>query len=1059
MAPKRALYGDLSSAYASIITRHNDSQPGTPNADLPLPPTPTYRSPGSSDYTSAVQSPDSTWAISPRTVNRPDQESRFSLKHLTRTLTKKLGKGSEKNEDEELQDLTASRISLASASFEGEFPRPLNQSYHAATPRSPGLLADPVTPVAPLDQVVHPRDAETLLEQPIFHPRRYSSAPLASMVPDDPSTPLGRGLVVQPSISEGDIFSKPYYDDLDSIYPSSSIYTGDEQGRSIYAPSQASVRNSNAFSRFSGGTDPLADEYKSEALFEYMSSGRISRRTSKPLAQEIFHRSLQQGNNKTDTISGFIDQYKRGDSSHTSQPTTEEGSNGGAGLVTSSSSSVGDQAQDKRAISGFSQFAFDIQENSTPTGKNLVAHDPDNAGRLPRLPIAHDIGPPPPILAPLAPAFEYDEDYQLLRQPSQSEVLSGTSSYEDTRQLLQLSQLEPAGVASPHLEPSSSYSQTEESGAKHLEPSSPYSQPETPTAAPLRDEFYEDVERVEDIEADRRDESIPAIWAHRNSGDRLRSKNRVSDASTVYGGYKPDDAGDEGEEDNREDWETVGNDTRGGRLTPGESLADYSSSEGSRGSRDSMGFSSSLPVWTNPQREPGSFHYNSAGHLGSHQNPFTSSPPSLAPYIDTRSASDNGSLGAPVSKKPVSPTAPAFYENHDHANLHGTSSQPQALAPWVNPYALSDKETQELLASGPNEDILYNKDPEQTGEHQTGPPPRGDLGPVDTGHKSERVERESTFEKLTLLGPKGNLTGTPLGTGMHEVGSSEADNSSPGIEFPSSPYDRAQRMGSLAVYQVPSRVPIVRRSFVSSSTRESTASSPGFYVSPGRTASVHRAIQQPCNPDPYAEEQERPPSQVTLFPRPVPESLFSGRQPRRSLRSSSFLSRSHRHSRAAVPGQTKLRQMVLAPDAQTLSSNHSTRMSRFLSTAGSERPSTANTNTPLRANFSNTSLRLAIANEHSPHLLCPERVMSNEEEEEQRKLSWAIFAVFCILPPMLLLYRSMADFIIVNVTKGRIFHAHPKPKRIALGAGIAINLGISSAILIPILIAHATGAL
>jgi hypothetical protein len=92
-------------------------------------------------------------------------------------------------------------------------------------------------------------------------------------------------------------------------------------------------------------------------------------------------------------------------------------------------------------------------------------------------------------------------------------------------------------------------------------------------------------------------------------------------------------------------------------------------------------------------------------------------------------------------------------------------------------------------------------------------------------------------------------------------------------------------------------------------------------------------------------------------------------------------------------------------------------------------------------------------------LLCPERAEDPEEEADRRKLSWWIFAMFCILPPMLILYRWLADFFIVNITNGRLHHASAKPKKVALGVGIAVNLGLSSAILLPILIAHAMGAL
>jgi hypothetical protein len=51
------------------------------------------------------------------------------------------------------------------------------------------------------------------------------------------------------------------------------------------------------------------------------------------------------------------------------------------------------------------------------------------------------------------------------------------------------------------------------------------------------------------------------------------------------------------------------------------------------------------------------------------------------------------------------------------------------------------------------------------------------LSPLHT-NVSVALPRNKSFSKITRLGSKGNLTGTPHGTGMKEVGSSIADNSS-----------------------------------------------------------------------------------------------------------------------------------------------------------------------------------------------------------------------------------------------------------------------------------------
>ena len=103
------------------------------------------------------------------------------------------------------------------------------------------------------------------------------------------------------------------------------------------------------------------------------------------------------------------------------------------------------------------------------------------------------------------------------------------------------------------------------------------------------------------------------------------------------------------------------------------------------------------------------------------------------------------------------------------------------------------------------------------------------------------------------------------------------------------------------------------------------------------------------------------------------------------------------------------------------------------------------------------TVRTLIAHHHSPHLLCPERAASPEDEERRRKLSWAILAVFCLLPPCIILYRVWGDAIMVSVTKGHLGHCTNKSKKVALIGGIAVNVGIVTAIVVPIAVAHALG--
>jgi hypothetical protein len=57
------------------------------------------------------------------------------------------------------------------------------------------------------------------------------------------------------------------------------------------------------------------------------------------------------------------------------------------------------------------------------------------------------------------------------------------------------------------------------------------------------------------------------------------------------------------------------------------------------------------------------------------------------------------------------------------------------------------------------------------------------------------------------------------------------------------------------------------------------------------------------------------------------------------------------------------------------------------------------------------------------------------------------------------LYRIWGDSIIVSVTNGDLGHCTAKSKRAAIIAGIAVNIGLITAILVPILVAQALKAI
>ncbi|KAF2107604.1 hypothetical protein BDV96DRAFT_505973 [Lophiotrema nucula] len=1043
MAPRRPLYGDLSSAYNSITGRVEGPTDDS-NLNLPLPPVPAAFSPGSSQYSSPTQSYDGRLMVSPLAVKKSTGDSRFSLKQLTRSLTKRLGKPVDLTQ-QELQDLSFRRANEATSHLDGEYPRPLDQSYRA----SPKASFHPVNQSFENVASAIPQYPVSPLESPRFSGPRISSAPLSSMVPEDASVEIGRADVARNSVSESDIMAKPYYDDIASLYQGSSIY-GDEDDATPYPPSLYSKRMSNPFGPVTSDDVSFSYDPKHESIYSFRVSARTSRRVSRPLAQEVLRRSLMPHQEKTDTISKFIDQYGPRDVSESSLNTHDDEAIDQ--LPQSTDAAIGsdvnlraERPQTESLKSGLSQFDFELQSKSR------------NEELPRRVALPNSAGSPPQMHAPLAPPFEYDDEPNLLPRPDPSETFSGASSYGDTRNLLLLSQpnikegeseasvkdlLVLSNVVKQGLEPSSSYSQTgSQAISGTLEPSSSYSQAsEGKNEAHTPQEALEHAERIfEQAESNQKDENIPAMWARRGSGNLLTrsgiSMPPKSKANFAEGAES---------EDERGDWETVGHASGFERPSmDDESVADYSSSEDSQRSLGIIA-ESSLPVLDEQAVSRGFSLYRHPSPLPDHEHPFRSSPPVLGTQFSVRTTSDDIPLSPPRTSPPPSAATP-LVATQNGAFAPDTWEQPYQYTRFVPHYEMSDEEAQEMLNSGPNDEILYETpypdvDMSPHRSVRVEPPTMSTLA---TEHQTAALERENTFEKLTVLGPKGNLTGSPFGTGMQEAGSSVADTSSPGALWTSSPNDAGSRAG--------------------------------FYASsPDRRTSVVK-IRNSRLAVPDDTQHERTPSEVTLFPSHYRlqsvDSHMSSRtkkssisRNRRSLRFPISPSHPRPLSRAAVPSQTKLREMILAPDTQTVSSAQTDHYSRFLGTALSERPSSSNTDSPLRRPLDsrgtltrNGTVRTVLANEFSPHLLCPERALDAQEEVERRKKSWLIFALFCILPPALILYRWMGDAVMVAWTKGEFGHCSDRPKRIALWAGIAINVGGSVTIIAAIAGAHAAG--
>lgn len=1023
MAPKRPLYGDFTAAHAGIL-RRADNLSAASLSTLPLPPVPAAISPVSSAYTSPIYSHESRLAPSPLAVQKAPAESRFSLKQLTRSLTQRLARNTslerEHEKDEELQQLRNSSMSGFSIAANEEPLRPLEQTY-TPTNRVSYFPISPISPTSPTSpasshDLGSVSDGEEEEDHDEFVPndsnRDYNIETLASMVPDDQSTQAGRADHRRSPAFTPEQVSRAYYDDLASIYASSSIYTSDGHRQSAYQQSILESRQSSAFM------------YDSEE-YSYGHLGRNSRPLSKRLPQQLHQQSTMQDNEKTDTISKFIDQYETENTTTNSLSTQAQDSANTTNIIAPYASDTDDEAlraeeQSADSISSLNRFEFGLRPTVQPKD---AGQTPENAQPTFARECAfnHRPGLPPNVAPPLAPAFQYQQEPKPLIPLEVSETSSNISytSYGDTRHLLQLQQSGMLGpdVTTHRLRPSSSYSQPQD---KALDPSSSYSQPEGRASPQTPQEALDYAELIFDEAAAQQEHSqsdIPAMWGRRSSLNLNRSK-RLTDGSARTSNNE------------KAEWETIADGSHRSRMSL-DSIADYSSSEGSRNSL-SLTAAASLPSWSEQNRTRGPSFYGHPSPIREHTHPFSSSPPRLG--VAPTSSAPEIARSERLSSTTQSSTVPIFRFS---SQPRRAVEEPYAFAPWADPYALSDKETQELLASGPNDDIIFGSDVDRLSRHLSDKPEEvvGSSPPHSIG-SGAGLERENTFEKLTLLGPKGNLTGSPQGSGMHDAGSSVADTSSPGAKPSSSPHSDYD----------------------------------GFYASPFPAVASVTRIRQARSP--VERQHERTVSQMTIFPSaytldPVQSSSpLAGPDRRPSLRNSTTFKPARRASRAAVPGQTKLRQMVLAPDVRsTISSNH-THFSPFISAGGSERPSTSDTSTPLRPSHPSLdtfptfrSGKAYLPHQHSPHLLCPEREIKEEDEARRRKLSWLIFACFCILPPCLFLYKMWGDSIIMSVTKGDLGHCTSNSKRAALIAGLVVNIGLVTAILVPILVAQAMKAI
>lgn len=249
---------------------------------------------------------------------------------------------------------------------------------------------------------------------------------------------------------------------------------------------------------------------------------------------------------------------------------------------------------------------------------------------------------------------------------------------------------------------------------------------------------------------------------------------------------------------------------------------------------------------------------------------------------------------------------------------------------------------------------------------------------------------EGSFAKMTILGPKINITGTPEGTGMRQVGSSIADASSPGQMWSSSPYrnatspiDRIEPLTpELTPIQMPESAMTVRRQGPS----EGDISQPDF---------LYNEIRR---------HREQLAQEGLLFDHIDPPSARIKHSRSQTWETEIDYPRPHHQN---MPSR------VLKPMARPVSYN----MTPPIPRSGMRE----------RMFFDEAHLHQFPHEESSVHVSVFRR---------KRQLSRAVFALCCLFPPLLLLFGyGMMDTLMVSLSHGEISRFGHREKRAALIVG------------------------
>ncbi|KAI9719321.1 MAG: hypothetical protein M1812_003651 [Candelaria pacifica] len=260
-----------------------------------------------------------------------------------------------------------------------------------------------------------------------------------------------------------------------------------------------------------------------------------------------------------------------------------------------------------------------------------------------------------------------------------------------------------------------------------------------------------------------------------------------------------------------------------------------------------------------------------------------------------------------------------------------------------------------------------------------------DVGPLDAHAGST-----GSFSKITTLGPRGNITGSPQGTGMRQVGSSLADASSPVPNWSSSP---PQPMSSQPMTTH-------ERSNKDTDTSEKASKSVEGSVGNEAHCNLHPMCGASCGHCQHLRAK----------------GIFR-----------------------SVPTDPERFHVGLT----AISSLSPYESMRYLGHSVATDPSTASYNqTPSLAHLERKHARVAM-----PSAACLQRLprpassVATTSRQRKQTLSRVMLALCSLFPPFLILFGyGYMDGIIVQITDGQIEHFGRKEKQLALWLGYTLGV-------------------